>query len=165
MNAGELIRQLDLRPHPEGGWFRETYRSDERIAGAALPPRYAGPRDVSTAIYFLLEAGQFSAFHRLRSDEAWFHHAGGTLDIWRIDPAGRLHTEPLGPAAGRWQTVIPRGDWFAARPAPDAAFVLIGCTVAPGFDFADFELAARTDLVDKYPEHRATIHALTRTTA
>ncbi|HMP77084.1 MAG TPA: cupin domain-containing protein [Kiritimatiellia bacterium] len=162
MNAVELIRQLDLQPHPEGGWFRETYRSGESVDAAGLPARYGAPRALSTAIYFLLEAGQFSAFHRLRSDEAWFHHAGGTLDVWRIDPQGILHIEQLGPDAGRWQLVIPRGDWFAARPAADAPFVLIGCTVAPGFDFADFELAEPAALADQFPAYRDCIEQLTR---
>lgn len=161
--APELIRALALQPHPEGGWFRETYRSEEKIDGSQLPSRYGGEsRSLATAIYFLLETGQFSAFHRLRSDETWFHHAGGSLDIWRIDPQGNLHAEQLGPAAARWQTLLPRGDWFAARPATGAEFALIGCTVAPGFDFADFELAERNALSAQFPAHREIIHQLTR---
>jgi predicted cupin superfamily sugar epimerase len=162
MNAADLIRSLDLRPHPEGGWFREIYRSDERIDGAHLPARYGGARDFATSIYYLLETGQFSAFHRLRSDEIWFHHAGGDLEIVRLTPDGRLLVEGIGPDAGRWQTVVPRGDWFAARLAPDVAFALVGCAVAPGFDFADFEMAERAALLAAYPRHAEIIESLTR---
>lgn len=162
MTAAELIHALALRPHPEGGWYREVYRSDEAVAAAGLPARYGGPRSLATAIYFLLEAGQFSAFHRLRSDESWFHHAGGDLRIWEIDEAGALRVTDIGPGAMRWQHVIPRGRWFAARPAPSAPFALIGCAVAPGFDFADFELAARADLAARFPAHRNVIEHLTR---
>ncbi len=163
MTAAELIRNLKLQPHPEGGWFSETYRSAESIAAPHLPARYGAPRAFSTAIYFLLEAGQFSAFHRLRSDELWFHHAGGTLDTWRITPDGALHTAQLGPAAAHWQILFPQGDWFAARPTPGTDFALVGCTVAPGFDFADFELAQRDALTAQFPTHREIIHHLTRT--
>jgi len=162
MTAADLVQQLQLQPHPEGGWFAETYRSNETIAAAHLPPRYDAPRTFGTAIYFLLEAGHFSAFHRLHSDEMWFHLAGGTLDLWRIDPRGALHTEQLGPAAGRWQTLFPHGDWFAARPAPGTDFALVGCTVSPGFDFADFQLAQREELAAQFPAHRELIHQLTR---
>lgn len=163
MTAAEIVEHLDLRPHPEGGWFSETWRSEEKIPAAGLPARYGEPRAFSTAIYFLLEAGQFSAFHRLRSDELWFHHAGGALDTWRIDEQGVLHTETLSPADARWQMVFPRGQWFAARPAEGVEFVLVGCVVAPGFDFADFELANRASLSERFPAHRDLIQQLTST--
>lgn len=162
MNAADLIRHLELRPHPEGGWFRETYRSAERIAAGQLPARYGGARAFSTAIYFLLEAGQCSSFHRIQSDECWFHHAGGDLDVLRITDDGRLFVDRIGPGVARWQTVVPRGEWFAARPAEDALFVLVGCTVAPGFDFTDFELATRDALTTRFPQHADTIRSLTR---
>lgn len=161
MTAAEIIRNLDLHPHPEGGWFGETYRSDEKILAAGLPSRYGEPRAFSTAIYFLLEAGQFSAFHRLRSDEIWFHHAGGALDVWRIDEQGMLHTDQISPDDSRWQVVFPRGHWFAARPAEGEEFALVGCVVSPGFDFADFELASRRSLSEQYPAHRDLIRELT----
>lgn len=162
MSAADLIRDLALQPHPEGGWFREVYRSEEMVSAHHLPARYGAARVFSTSIYFLLEAGQFSAFHRLRSDEIWFHHAGGDLDSWRINPEGNLSVERLGPGAGRWQTVFSQGDWFAARPAAGAAFALVGCAVAPGFDFADFELARRDALSAQFPAHRNIIHQFTR---
>lgn len=162
MNAADIIRTLALLPHPEGGWYREMYRSEETVPAAGLPARYAAPRAIATSIYFLLEAGQFSAFHRLRSDEIWFHLAGGDLTVWQIDEAGALHEAAIGPDAKAWQLTIPRGRWFAARPSDGAPFTLIGCTVAPGFDFADFELARRGDLTARFPAHRSLIEQLTR---
>lgn len=162
MRSAELIRNLQLAPHPEGGWYRETYRSEESIPAGSLPARYSGARSFATAIYFLLEAGQFSAFHRLASDEAWFHHAGGDLEIFCIDEAGSLSVLRLGSGAGRWQAFIPRGAWFASRPVDGSDFSLVSCVVAPGFSFDDFELGSRAALVEQYPQHAALIHALTR---
>jgi len=165
LTAAQWISALELRPHPEGGWYRETYRAGEHTAAEHLPARYGGPRAFCTSIYFLLEAAQFSAFHRLKSDELWHYHAGGALQVWMIDEAGRLRTEQVGPdpAAGdRLQLVLPAGTWFAARPLPAARYALIGCTVAPGFDFADFELAGRAALAGLFPQHRVLIQELTR---
>jgi predicted cupin superfamily sugar epimerase len=137
-----LAEQLDLRPHPEGGWFRETWRSPVTFA----PPGYDGPRSAATAIYFLLHPGEESAWHVVRSDELWFWHSGGPLTL-RLGGSG----ERPGPgpetllgadvAAGqRPQVLIPAGLWQAAAPAGDEP-VLVSCVVAPGFDFADFRLA------------------------
>lgn len=179
MTAAQLIQRLGLQPHPEGGWFREVYRSDELLPKDALPPRYAGPRSVATAIYFLLQRGEFSAFHRLRSDELWFHLAGAELEVVRLTPEGRRLVTVLGPLAGCWQCAVPRGDWFAARLATEGAgprreggaavaaggtsdYALVACVVAPGFDFADFELGRRSELMALYPAHTALIAALTR---
>lgn len=165
LTAAQWVAALELQPHPEGGWFRETYRSDDGVAAAHLPSRYGGPRAFCTSIYFLLEGAQFSAFHRLKSDELWHYHAGGALLVWMIEPAGTLRVERVGadPASGdRLQLVIPAGTWFAARPVARGGYTLIGCTVAPGFDFADFELARREDLADRFPQHRPLIHELTR---
>jgi predicted cupin superfamily sugar epimerase len=162
MTAADLIRILDLRPHPEGGWYREIYRSDEHVNREHLPARYSGARAFATSIYYLLEAGQFSAFHRLRSDEIWYHHAGGDLEIVRLTRDGQLHIERVGPIAGQWQSVIPHGDWFAARPVSGAAFALVGCAVAPGFDFADFEMGNRAALLAAYPHCAEIIESLTR---
>ncbi len=162
MNAADFIRALNLQPHPEGGWFREIYRSGEQLDGALLPARYGGARAFATSIYYLLEANQFSAFHRLNSDEIWYHHAGGDMELVRLTPDGALVHEQIGPTSARWQTVIPRGDWFAARPAPQAPFSLVGCAVAPGFAFDDFELADRAALLARYPAHAETINTFTR---
>lgn len=167
-DAAFWIERLDLRPHPEGGYFRETYRAAETIAGTALPARFVGARPFATAIYFLITRDAFSAFHRIRSDELWHFYAGGavTLAILDADGTGRLTTASLGrdPARGESpQVVIPAGAWFAAEVASSGSFALVGCTVAPGFDFADFELADRASLLGQYPQHRGAIERLTRT--
>jgi len=163
--AQEWIRRLALQPHPEGGWYREAYRSGDRIPADALPARYDGDRAVATSIYFLLEAGQFSAFHRLASDELWFLHAGGPMRVWMIDADGVLTDVVLGadPDAGHvLQVAIPRDVWFAARPEGDASYALVGCVVAPGFEFADFQLATRDSLAAHFPQHAELIGSLTR---
>jgi predicted cupin superfamily sugar epimerase len=136
-DARALIAALDLAPHPEGGFYRETFRAPTLVA----TPR--GPRAASTAIYYLLPAGAASARHRVASDEAWHHYEGDPLELTVEHPDGRREVILLGPdvAAGqRPQAVVPAGAWQAARPV-GARHALCGCTVAPGFDFADFELA------------------------
>lgn len=179
------IGKLRLEPHPEGGYFRQTYRSDLMIAGEALPG-FGGARAASTAIYFLLEGETFSAFHRLQSDEMWHFYAGSPLEVHVIDPAGSYSTLLMGsdPDAGQvFQAVVPAGCWFGAEvgenphfcqrraemghppyptPLPHLPYALVGCTVAPGFDFADFELARAKDLSAAYPQHREIIRRLTR---
>ena len=166
MNSARLwIDTLRLQPHPEGGFFAETYRAAENVAAAHLPARFGGDRNFSTAIYFLLESGQFSAFHRIRSDEVWHFYDGGPLEVYVLHGDGRLATIRLGrdPEKGeRPQAVVPSGCWFASRPAPGTAYSLVGCTVAPGFDFADFELASASNLTRLYPIHTSLIRALCR---
>jgi predicted cupin superfamily sugar epimerase len=167
VTAGDWIARLGLVPHPEGGWYRETYRAADVIPHGALPPRFSGSRHASTAVYFLITRDAFSALHRIRSDELWHFYAGDpvTLTILDADRRGSLVTLRLGgdPAGdGLPQAVIPAGAWFGAEVAAPGAFALVGCTVAPGFDFADFELAARADLMARYPQHRAAIERLTR---
>lgn len=167
-DAAFWIERLDLRPHPEGGYFRETYRASEALGTDSLPARFrGGARAFATAIYFLITRDAFSAFHRIRSDEIWHFYAGGAvrLAILDADGRGRLTTESLGrdPARGESpQVVIPAGAWFAAEVASAGAFALVGCTVAPGFDFADFELGERASLLAQYPQHRGVIERLTR---
>lgn len=160
-----LIGLYQLQPHPEGGWYRQTYQSSERIPAAALPERFGGDRPFSTAICFLLAAGHFSAFHRIKSDECWHFYAGDPLDVLVLLPGGELITTRLGQdsSSGQlFQYVVPANCWFASRPAPGSVYSLVGCTVAPGFDFADFELAAAHELVALYPQHEALIRSLTR---
>ena len=161
-NAGEWIECLGLTRHPEGGWFRETYRADGVIPASALPPRYTCDHPFSTAIYYLLGQGDFSAFHGLASDETWHFHAGAPLSVYVLDPGGTLSTIVLG--AERFQATVKAGDWFAARVESNApgAFALVGCTVAPGFLSEDFELADRGRLLAEYPQHREVIESLTR---
>jgi predicted cupin superfamily sugar epimerase len=157
------IRKLALLPHPEGGYYRETYRSEGGIPAQTLPPPFKGERAYSTAIYFLLEEGNFSAFHRIASDEIWHFYAGDELQVYVIRESGELETIRLGndPEKGQlFQHVVPAGLWFASRV--EKGFALAGCTVAPGFDFTDFEMAERTDLLRKYPQHEQLILELTR---
>ncbi|HXW18603.1 MAG TPA: cupin domain-containing protein [Candidatus Acidoferrales bacterium] len=164
-NAAYWISRLNLAPHPEGGWFRQTYAATLTIPRNALPPQFTAARPASTAIYFLLDAQIFSAFHRLRSDELWHFYSGGPLIVYVIDSEGRLDEMLLGgdPDAGEsFQGVVKAGCWLAARVKNPRSYALVGCTMAPGFDFADFELATRSDLAAQYPQHRALIESLTR---
>jgi hypothetical protein len=156
---------LQLEPHPEGGYFRQTYRSDVVIARQGLPVGFSGARAVSTAIYFLLEGENFSAFHRLRSDEIWHFYVGKPLVVHVIDAEGKYSRILLGdnPEAGQvLQAVVRAGCWFASHVADRKGFAVVGCTVAPGFDFADFEMAKRDELVAGYPEFLPIIERLTR---
>ncbi|MFZ0477527.1 MAG: cupin domain-containing protein [Terriglobales bacterium] len=167
-DAAYWIQKLDLTPHPEGGYYRQTYRSSLLLAKHALPPEFGGERAASTAIYFLLDEPNFSAFHRLRSDELWHFYLGKPLLIHVIEANGGYSAIRLGsdPDAGEvLQAVVRAGRWFASELAPEEApvrFALVGCTVAPGFDFEDFELARREDLRHRYPLHGDIIARLTR---
>jgi len=161
----EIIDALGLSPHPEGGFFAETYRSDETVPDGAIPPRYAGARALGTAIYFLVTADSFSAMHRLLSDEVYHVYAGDPVELLILGPGDAGRTVVLGPdvAAGmRPQAVVPRGAWQGCRVKPGGTFALLGTTVAPGFDVRDFELGRRDRLVRLYPALREMIAALTR---
>jgi len=162
--AQAWIAALELVPHPEGGWFRETYRAAERVPHDHLPPRFGGPRAFSTAIYFLLQRGEFSALHRIRSDEVWHLYAGGPLTLALLHEDGRAGLIRLGTDAVRGerpQALVPAGCWYGAWLDDEAGFALTGGTVAPGFDFADFELGTRPALLERFPRHRALIERLT----
>lgn len=164
MTARDWIAILALAPHPEGGWFREVYRATESIDPAALPARFEAPRSMSTAVYYLLEQGQCSRLHRIRSDELWHFYDGDPLTVWWIDPAGELATFRLGRSGEdgtRPLGVVPAGAWFGAAVDAPGTFALVGCTVAPGFDYADFEIADRGALMAAHPRHRALIERLT----
>lgn len=157
------IEKLSLTPHVEGGAFSEIYRSALSLPQNVLEKAHKGPRNAMTSIYFLLEHGQFSAFHRIASDELWHHYDGGTLSIYEITPDGQLHRHQLGVAGDALPfAVINAGSWFGSRVEEAGSFTLCGCTVAPGFDFADFELAERHTLTMEYPDHAGTIRQLTR---
>ena len=161
----QLIQQYDLQPHPEGGWYKQTYKSSLYIPATALPPEFRGDRVVSTAICFLLGKEDFSAFHRIKSDECWHFYAGDPLCIHILHLNGMLETVGLGNniSEGRhFQHVVPAGCWFASEPAPGSVFSFVGCTVAPGFDFADFELAKANELSRQYPQHEKMISRLCR---
>jgi predicted cupin superfamily sugar epimerase len=164
-DAEYWIRKLELEPHPEGGYFRQTYRANLVLAKESLPQEFTGPRAASTAIYFLLEGENFSAFHRLLSDELWHFYVGSALVVHVIDKDGQYSEVLLGsdPDEGEaLQAVVKAGCWFASEVRDRKSFALVGCTVAPGFDFADFEMAKREELVKDYPQHRSVIERLTR---
>ncbi len=157
------IRKLKLAPHPEGGFFREVYHAPERLERRCLPKRYDGQRPFSTSIYFLLAGLDFSAFHKLKSDEVWHFYAGAPLTLVMITPTGRVRKIHLGPRSRNgFQYVVPRGVWFASICDDPKSYSLVGCTVAPGFDFRDFELARRQDLVKRFPRHRSLVVRFTR---
>ncbi|RRB03668.1 cupin domain-containing protein [Larkinella rosea] len=163
-SAQYWIDAYRMLAHPEGGYFAETYRSTEKIPHEALPDRFSGDRSFSTGIYFLLENHHISALHRIQADEMWHFYAGGPLNVYVIHPSGELETIRLGndPTRGEvFQAVVPAGCWFGSKPAADSVYSLVGCTVAPGFDFADFELANRADFAEAYPQHREVIELLT----
>jgi len=157
----QLRKLLELSPHPEGGAFRETFRSSLQV----MHPAMGAPRAAGTAIYFLLEAGDFSAFHAVTSEETWHLYSGGPLELHIIHTNGIHEIAMLGMdlAAGeRPQATVPAGALQAAIPAPGAGYCLCGCTVYPGFDFADFSLPPRAELIRIHPGHEAVIRRLTR---
>lgn len=155
------IQRLQLQPHPEGGFYKETYRASEKILTAGLPPRFNGDRNFSTAIYFLLRRQDRSLFHRIKSDEMWHFYAGSPLSIYMLSEQGlTVHTLGSGPEES-FQTVVPANTWFGAMVSKEGDYALCGCTVAPGFDFQDFEFADKTALLKSYPAHEAIINLLT----
>lgn len=162
--AAAIIARLGLVPHPrEGGYFRETYRAGEAVAADALAGRYAGARALSTAIYYLLTPATFSALHRLASDEVFHFYAGDPVEQLRLHPDGRGEIAVIGNdlAAGmRPQAVVPRGVWQGACLAPGGRYALLGCTVAPGFDDADYEVGDGAALAAAYPAFAARIATL-----
>jgi hypothetical protein len=164
MTADEWIARLRLVPHPEGGHYRESYRAAESVAAGALPARYGGSRALATAIYYLLRRGERSVLHRVRSDEMWHFYDGDPLGLALLDDAGP-RTIVLGRDGARGevpQAVVVAGTWFGAAVESPGAFALVGCTVAPGFDFADLEMADRAALTRARPAHAAFIARWTR---
>jgi len=161
--ADEIVARLGLAPHPERGFFAETYRASLAVDAAAT---HGGARAASTAIYFLVTRDAPATFlQRLRSDEVFHLYEGGPLDVLLLGGGsdGQVRRLGLDLAAGeRPQIVIPAGTWFAAELAPAATHCLIGCTVAPGFDFADFELAEGPELAARFPGHAERIARMTR---
>jgi predicted cupin superfamily sugar epimerase len=164
----EIVAALGLQPHPiEGGFFRETYRSDGMIAGASLPTGYrsASGRSFGTAIYYLLTVDTFSEMHRLPTDEVFHLYLGGPVRMLQLFPDGVAREVLLGTdirAGQRPQIVVPAGVWQGSRLEPGVDFALMGATMAPGFDYADYEQARRSELISEYPEHAELIRQLTR---
>lgn len=162
LTAQQVIDALSLRPHPEGGFFSETFRA--RSLPQPLPGR--GERSASTAIYFLLQQSDFSALHVVTSDEVWHHYLGDPLELHCFTEAGSHRAVTLGAAlelGHRPQHVVASGELQAARVQPGPhGFALCGCTVAPGFDFADFRMPPRAELLAQLPQHRQLVTELTR---
>jgi len=159
LDVQAVVDRFGLAPHPEGGFYAETFRSTDGVS------RDDGERrEASTAIYFLLPAGTFSAIHVVAADEVWHHYWGGPLELTTITPDGEAARVILGDRleAGEVpQAIVRRGVWQAARPAEDRA-VLVGCTVAPGFRFEDFAMPPRAELLETFPAHTDLVRALTR---
>ena len=164
-NSKYWIEKLGLQKHPEGGYFKETYRSNEILSVKSLPTRYPSFRPYSTSIFFLLDSNEFSAFHRIKSDEIWHFHQGTTVTIYHINHSGKLIEVRLGNNPDKnehLQIIIPRNSWFAAEVIEHKSYCLMGCTVAPGFDYEDFELGNQNALIRKFPQHQNIIRRLTR---
>ncbi|MEI9912869.1 MAG: cupin domain-containing protein [Bacteroidota bacterium] len=157
------IQHLQLNKHIEGGWYSEIYRSALTFSNEQLPAAFGGERNACTHIYFLLEKKGYSAFHRIKSDELWHFYAGDPLIIYEIDKEGKMKEHFLGNDIEKGQSlfcVIGGGNWFGSRVANGGEYGLAGCTVAPGFDFNDFELADKKLLLAAYPEYAKLIHQL-----
>jgi len=160
--AKTYIKKLRLKKHPEGGYYREVYRSGERILPTHLPKRYKSSRNFSTSIYFLLDGNQFSAFHLLQSDELWHFYDGSDIIIYLITRTGDLSIKQLGKSENaEFQIAIEKHTWFSAELENKNSFALFGCTVSPGFEFEDFKLGEREFLVKKFPRYKTLIQRLT----
>jgi predicted cupin superfamily sugar epimerase len=163
--ADYWIEKLNLTIHPEGGYFAETYRSRELFDELHLPDRYLGDRPFSTAIYFLVKSNQYSAFHRLLSDEIWHFFTGSSLTLHLIMRNGEYRSMKLGRELEKnesFQIVVPALTWMAASVNQPDSFSLMGCTVSPGFEFSDFELADQKKLILEFPQHREIIKKFTK---
>jgi predicted cupin superfamily sugar epimerase len=155
----ELTKSLNMAPHPEGGFYKEVYRSEELIHS----PEFEDSRSLLTSIYFLISAGNFSAFHRIGSDELWFYHEGAACTIHVLHQQGGYTKINLGNAVEaneKFQASVNAGDWFASETTGE--YSLVGCAVAPGFDFKDFEIANRNKLILAFPDRKELIERLTR---
>jgi predicted cupin superfamily sugar epimerase len=167
IGAAELKKMLGLEPHPrEGGWFRETWKAEETIPLEALPAgRYSGARSAGTAIYYLLEPQNFSEMHKLASDEVFHFYLGDPVEMLQLWPDGTGKRVVLGQdiAEGQLvQTVVPQGVWQGTRLIEGGKVALLGCTVSPGFDYADYASGEREELVRRWPDWKAMIEGLTR---
>lgn len=159
--ADYFVQHLNLLPHPEGGYYKEMYRAAESF----IPKGFDSERQLCTAIYFLISKDNFSALHRIKSDETWHFYGGEALEVIEMDGRGEVKRTLVGPdlAAGEvFQYTVPAGNWFGSRVKAGAEFSLVGCTVSPGFDFRDFEMAERENLVKEFPQHAELIKELTR---
>jgi predicted cupin superfamily sugar epimerase len=158
-NSQYWINHLKLLPHPEGGYYKETFRSTLRVSRELS----TGLKQACTSIYYLLEGTDYSGFHRLKSDEIWYFHKGAPLLVYILNHDGELNDLELSDnSSGNLSVVIPAGLWFAAEVANQAGFTLASCAVAPGFDFAEFEMAKKDDLIKLHPQHLTILSRLCR---
>ena len=154
--AEHWIQHLDLKPHPEGGFYKEMYRSNIEVSGKELPVGYHSQRRLATSIYYLLRSEDISRLHRLRSDELWYFHTGSTVTVYYIDTEGKKHKNLLGnnpDKAEHLSVLIPGGTLFCAEVAEPESFGLVSCVVTPGFEFEDFEMFEKDDLIQAFPKH------------
>ncbi|HMC01479.1 MAG TPA: cupin domain-containing protein [Flavobacteriaceae bacterium] len=159
-----IIKALNLQPHPEGGYYKEVYRSSGIIGNESLDSRYTGSRNYATSIYFLLTSDSFSAFHKINQDEIWHFYDGSPIKIHMISETGEYSNVVVGKdlkKGEKLQFVVPGNHWFAANVVYENSYSLVGCTVSPGFDFKDFQLANRNALITKFPQHKRIISNLT----
>lgn len=164
MDYNTIVKKLNMLPHPEGGFYKEEYRSKGIIPNANLP-QFNGDRNFCTSIYFLLTSDNFSGFHRIKQDEIWHFYSGSPLAVHVIDLEGKYTKHIIGMDLDKGylpQLTVPAKCWFASCVVNKNDFSFVGCTVAPGFDFEDFELAKRNELIKEYPEHETIIKQLTR---
>ena len=162
--AERIINALGLEPHPEGGYFIETYRSVGEISQDSLDSKYQGKRNYATCIYFLLTSESYSTFHRIHQDEIWHFYDGSPIKIHIISETGDYSNIIIGRdviKGEKPQFVVPGNQWFAAEVINDNDYTLVGCTVSPGFDFTDFQLANRKELITQFPQHEKIITKLT----
>ena len=156
----DLIERLQLLAHPEGGHFRETYRSSQSVTRSSD----SANRSASTAIYYLLRSGERSTWHRIGSDELWHFYDGSPLHVYVLEPGGELRVlrlgNPLVHEGAAFQAVVPAGTWFAAECAEPDTHSLVGCTVAPGFEFEEFEIADKNAILQTWPQHAQVIERL-----
>ena len=160
----DIIRKLELKPHPEGGYYSETYRSAEMMNHSRLPSRYSGDRNFCTAIYFLITDSEHSNIHKLASDEIFHFYSGDPALLLQLGPDGAAGEHTLGPDIERGhspQVLVRAGTWQGVYVKPGGSWTLMGCTVSPGFDFSDFELGKREGLLKQYPEWEESILKLT----
>ncbi|RPI12666.1 MAG: cupin domain-containing protein [Ignavibacteriae bacterium] len=159
------IEKLKLQKHPEGGYFKEVYKAKEMIKKEHLPKRYSGDRFHSTSIYFLITPDNFSAFHRIKSDETWHFYYGSSLSLHIISKKGEYLSIKLGnnPENGEvFQYTVEKGDWFAASVDEKDSYSLLGCTVSPGFDYDDFEMGKKDELTENFPQFKKLINRFAR---
>ncbi len=162
-NAQHWVSKLGLLPHPEGGYYKRTYESEERTTDNELAVSFEGERKLYTSIYFLLTSDNVSHFHRLIADELWYYHAGSSLTIHVIDELGDYKEIKLGMDLDNGevpQALVPKNSIFGSSVMGDDACSLVGCMVSPGFEFQDFELFTQAELLTKYPQHEGIIMKL-----